>query len=175
MKNWIPKKSLVVISSAFSVGFFLFYLISSVYVFWLIDKIESYYSDRESRSGREERARAIRLFSENNKGQINAVRSFFIKEGEEANFIETIELEANKSGIKFDISEINIQNNENQSLKENVDVNIKLEGSWKSVMTFIDSLEKMPFGTYVYDVSLDKGNNVWSGTVNFLVFREKNI
>lgn len=175
MKNWIPKKSLVIISSAFSAGFFLVYLISSIYVFWQIDKIESYYSDTESRSGREERARAIRLFSENNKEQINAIRSFFIKEGEEANFIETIEVAANKSGVKFDISEINIQNSEKQNLKENVEVNMKVEGTWSSIMSFVDSLEKMPFGTYIYDIGLDKGNSGWSGTINFLVFREKNI
>lgn len=175
MKNWIPKKSLVIISSAFSVGFFLVYLISSIYVFWQIDKIENYYSDTESRSGREERARAIRLFSETNKEQINAVRSFFIKEGEEANFIENVEAAANKAGVKFDIAEINIQNSEGQTLKENVEVNVKLEGGWGAVMSFLDSLEKMPFGTYVYDFSLDKENGIWSGAVNFLVFREKNI
>lgn len=175
MKNWIPKKSLVIVSSAFSLGFFLFYFISSIYVFWQINKIESYYSDTESRSGREERAMAIRLFSENNKEQINTIRSFFIKEGEEANFIENIEVAATKSGVKFDIAEINIQNSENQNFKENVEVNMKVEGDWSSIMSFIDSLEKMPFGTYVYDVGLDKGNSVWSGTINFLVFREKNI
>lgn len=175
MKNWIPKKSLVIVSSIFSVTFFLFYAISSAYVFWQIDKIENYYSDTESRSGREERARFIRSFSETNKEQINAIRSFFIKEGEEADFIETIEASASSSGVKFDIAQINIQDNDKQTLKENVEVNMKIEGSWASVMTFINSLEKMPFGTYVYDLSLDKANGVWSGNVNFLVFREKSI
>ena len=94
---------------------------------------------------------------------------------DEVKFIEQIESTARSSGITFDISSIDIDpNQEDSAFKEDLIVKMNVEGSWNSVISFINKLEKMPFGAVIKSVKLDAPDlGKWSGSVEFNIFREK--
>lgn len=174
MKNWIPKKSLIVTFSTIAALSVILYAGSLFFVTWQINKIESYYSDTESRSVREERSKIIKVFMNENDSYVSNMRKFFIQNGDEVKFIEQIEEVAKSSGIKFVINNIDEKLCQQDSFKEDVNVRFGVEGEWNKIFSFIDQLETMEFGVQVKDFSLDYvDRSTWSGSVDFIVFREK--
>lgn len=175
MKNWIPKN----LVTFFLLTVFLFatiYFSSLFFVSREIGKIESYYSDTESKSGREERSKIIKSFVENNGIYLNTLRSFFIKKGDEILVIEEIENLAKSSNLKFMIDTIDEGGvkEEQELIKENINIRMTLEGNWINIMSFINKLERMRFGTSIKSFTLNKKDSqVWESQVQFVVFREK--
>jgi Tfp pilus assembly protein PilO len=173
MNNWIPKNKTVrfaAITALFSV---ILYFGSLFLVSRETNKIENAYYSTESDSYKEEKFRAIKAVAETNKEPIQTLQDFFVQKGDEAKFIEQIENIARASGIKFEISSIDVKANQANSFKEDVNVKMKVEGSWQDAMYFIDRLGKMPFGVLVEDVSLNADTpGKWSGSVEFIIFRE---
>lgn len=174
MKNWIPKKTLIVASCIGAGLSIAAYILGLFLVRSEIGKIEGYYSNSESKLGREKRVSAIKSASETYKNEISALRNFFIQKGDEVKFIEKIEEAAKTSGLKFEISALDVKPNQPKSIKEDVSVRINTEGGWQATMNFLDKIEKMNFGVSVNEVNLDaKSSGVWSGFVEFVVFRNK--
>lgn len=174
MKNWIPPKKLLMFIMATMTVCVILYFISLFVVLIEIKKIEDYYSNTESKSGKEERTRILRSIAETNKENIQALRGFFVQKGDEVRFIEQIEATGRKSGIQFEISAIDVKGNQIKNFKEDITVKMNIQGSWENVINFIDILEKMNFGVSIQNLNLDtKISNDWSGTVEFIIFREK--
>ena len=89
-------------------------------------------------------------------------------------FIEKIEDAARDSDIKFEIASISDVGAKDELFKEDVKVDMKVEGSWSKTMSFVDKLEKLPFGVSVRSINLDaNASGRWSGAVEFVIFREK--
>jgi hypothetical protein len=138
-----------------------------------IKKIEDFYLNSESESSKEKRFTVIKSIIETNNEPIQALQDFFIQKGDEVLFIEQIEKEARNLSVKFDI-DIDIKENQADPFKEDVEVKIKINGSWRNIISFIDKLEKMPFGVLIENINLDadvSGN--WSGLIELIIFREK--
>jgi len=172
--NWIPKKTSIVLSWALLGLCFVLYFSGLFLVLNKIKNIQSYYSDTESKSSREERVRIIKSITDTNKANIAVLRDFFVQKGDEAKFIEDIETVAKNAGIKFQINSIDVDPNQPKSFKEDVSINMAVEGSWQNVMRFLDKVQKMSFGVAVGNLNLDaKSASVWSGSVNLTVFRER--
>ncbi|HEY4479879.1 MAG TPA: hypothetical protein VJB58_00195 [Candidatus Paceibacterota bacterium] len=174
MKNWIPKKTLIIASSVAAGLSVAIYVLGLFLVNSEIAKIETYYGDSESKLGREKRVAAIKTASEAYKEEIDVLRNFFIEKGDEVKFIETIEEAANVSGLKFEISALDVKSDQPKSTKEDVVVRMNVEGGWQETMIFLEKIEKMTFGVLVREISLDaKSLGVWSGFIEFVVFRNK--
>ncbi|KKR28236.1 MAG: hypothetical protein UT61_C0054G0008 [Candidatus Woesebacteria bacterium GW2011_GWA1_39_8] len=173
MKNWIPKKTFLMVSATAAVFCVVLYLASLFLVLLEIKEIEDYYNNTESQSGKEERARVLKSIAETNKEYIQTLREYFIQKGDEVKFIEQIEEIGKKSSIQFEINSIDVKPNQLKNFKEDITVRMDIEGSWQNIMNFTDMLEKMNFGILVQNISLDaKTEAKWSGTIEFIIFRE---
>ena len=174
MNNLIPKnKSVTFVIVIISLSVIL-YFVGLFIVLEIKKEIENSYYNTESKSSKEEKIRIIKNITETNKEPIQTLRNYFIQKSDEVEFIEQIEKLARVSGVKFDIISIDIKINQSDSFKENVDVKMKLEGSWQNIIYFVDKLEKMPFGVSIENMNLDtstSGN--WLGFIEFILFREK--
>jgi Tfp pilus assembly protein PilO len=174
MNSWIPKNKITKLATTVALFSVVLYFSGLFIVFSEIKKMENTYNSTESDSYKEKKIAFIKSITETNKESIQTLQNFFIQKGDEVKFIEQIEKIAKESAVKFEISSIDVKVSQTNSFKEDVDVKVKLEGSWRDVIYFMDKLEKMPFGVSVEDVNLNiNTRNDWSGSVEFIVFREK--
>ena len=105
---------------------------------------------------------------------IQTLQNYFVQKDDEVKFIEQIEKIARASGVKFEMTSIDVKANQPNSFSENVNVKMKLEGFWRGVVSFIDKLEKMPFGVLVEKIDLDANvPGIGRARLN-LLFLEKN-
>ncbi len=172
MNLWVIKMNkrifagllLLVSISIYCVGFFI--------TNSKINAIESAYSNTASTIALQEEARKIRVITEENAEEIEMLSKYFVPKGDEVVFIEDVESLAKNSGIKFDITSIapiKVQGDSAESKEISVKMNI--EGSWNSMISFFDGLEKLPFGISTQSFSLDKPSGAsWKGSLEFLVF-----
>ena len=174
MNNLIPQNKFVTFAIVIASLSIILYFVGLFVVLGEKKEIENSYYDIESKSSEEERIRIVKYIAETNKEPIQTLQDYFIQKGDEVKFIEQIEKVARVSGIKFDIISIDIKANQANSFKENVNIKMKLEGSWRNIIYFIDKLEKMPFGVLIEGMSLDTStSNNWFGFIEFIIFREK--
>lgn len=174
MKNWIPNKKIIKTVIGLAVLSFLVYTVALFVVLGQMRQVEQIYTDSESESSKEERSWAIRSLVEDNKENVDILRNFFIRRGDEVGFIKAIEEMGRRSAVNFEISSIDVRTKEIDTIKEDVFVKINVEGSWNSIMSFIDRLEKASFGLEVQNVTLDaKSAGVWGGFIELSIFREK--
>lgn len=174
MNNLIPKNKFVALALIMTLLSITLYFISLLVVLREKKEIEELYFNTESESAKEEKIRTIKYIAEVNKEPMQTLQNYFIQKDDEVAFIEQIEKVARVSGIKFEITSIDVVVGQTDSFKENVKVKMKLEGSWRNIMYFTDKLEKMPFGVLVENLNLDSGSSGnWSGPIEFIVFREK--
>lgn len=174
MKSWIPKNKIVRLAVAVAALSVLLYFAGLFVVSREINKIENLYRDTNSELFKEERFWAIKAVAENNKELIQTLRDFFIQKGDEVQFIEKIEKTAEAASVEFEISSIEVKANQENPFKEDVNIKMKIAGSWKGVISFIDGLRKIPFGVLIDKVDLDSdASNHWSGSIEFVIFREK--
>lgn len=138
-----------------------------------IKKVENAYTNSNPDSFSEEQFWQVKSIVEKNEAEVQSLRDFFIQKGDEVKFIEKIEGLARASGINFEIDSIEAKNGQKDSVKEDVYVKMKIEGSWRGITYFIDKLRKMPFGVSIDNINLDaNGKGVWSGDLLFVIFRE---
>ncbi len=174
MNNWIPKNKIVMSATIMAALSVVLYFASLFIVLREIKKVENFYHDTESEFFKEKKFLAIKSIAEANKEPIQTLRNFFIQKGDEVKFIEQIEAVARRSAIKFEIVSIDAKANQPDPLKEDIEVKIGMEGSWKNIISFTGQLEKMSFGTLIKDINLNaKVPGEWSGFVSFIIFREK--
>ena len=175
MKNWIPKNKTVRLAVVAVLLSVIIYFSALFMVFGETKKLENLYNDSESQSYKEEKLSTIKSIVETNKEIIQKLRDFFIQKGDEVKFIKQIEETARASGVESSIDSINIKTGQGGSpSKEDVAVRMKMGGSWGNTLSFIDKLEKLPFGVSINRVNLDATTaGQWSGSVEFIIFREK--
>ena len=174
MNNWIPKNKILSLAVAIFLMSFFLYFIGLFVVMAKIKNVENVYSGSESEIVLDKKFTVLKLMADTNKESIQTLRDFFVHKDDGISFIKQIENVAKNSGIKFEIASIDIKNNQPNSTKENVEIALKVDGSWGSIMYFINKLEKMSLGVSVIKVSLDTNTqNNWSGLVDFIIFRDK--
>jgi Tfp pilus assembly protein PilO len=174
MNNWIPKNKIIKFAGAFALLSIALYFVALFIVFGEAKKLENFYQNTETESSKAERFLAIKSATEANKEQIQTLEDFFVKKDDEVKFIEQIEAIAGTSGIKFEIASIDVKADQPNSFEENVSVKVSVEGGWNEIISFINKLEKMPFGVLIGNINLDaKGSGNWAGSVESVVFREK--
>jgi Tfp pilus assembly protein PilO len=174
MEKWLPKNNIVNFAIIAVLISILLYFTGLFIVYKETKKAENLYTDTESEFFKGKKFWAIQSLVEKNSETIQLLRSFFVQKGDEINFIEQIENVAKGSGVKFDISSIEVKEDAENSFEEDVFVKMEIEGSWKNVMAYVENIERMPFGVSVVDITLDAqspGN--WSGSIQFVLFREK--
>jgi len=173
MNNWIPKKKIVRTSAtALALGVIL-YFVGLYFDLGQIKKVENLYNSAESEFSQNEKLAAIKSIAGENQETIATARNFFVQKNDEVKFIEQIEGVAKNSGIKSEISAIDVNaDKDKDSFKENLDIKMNVQGSWKNVMTFVNKLERLPFGVQVKNINLD-ASDYWAGSVEFIIFRAK--
>lgn len=174
MSNWIPKDKTLKFFTALAALSVLLYFCGLFIVFREIKKVENSQRDTESESFKEKKFLAVKSIAESNEELIKSMRNFFIQKDGEAKMVEDIEEAAKNSGIKFEISSIDLKEDTASPIKDDVLVKIFIEGRWERVISFIDRLGKLPFGVSIEEISLDADSpGVWTGYVEFVLFREK--
>lgn len=152
---------------------FVLYMVGLFMVKSKINAIRSSYTASESKFVQEEKRVAIDQVVNSHLAEIEKVRKFFVAKGDEVEFIESIENLAKNKGLLFEIDTIS-QSPTGGEKKEDIVVKIDIEGGWGGAVSFIEELEKLPFGVSITKVELDtKSKGVWAGFVEFAVFREK--
>lgn len=149
------------------------YLFGICFVFREINKAYNLYNNTESDFVKTRKFTAIKAIVQNNAVDIESLKNILVKKGDEVEFIKIIENEAKNTNIKFDIQSIDLEPLAENQFKENLKIKINFEGSWKNTLLFVDKLQKMPFGSQINRINLDANRNVWTGSVEFFVFREK--
>lgn len=174
MNNWIPKNKLVKFAIATIALSALLFFAGLWVVSSEINKIENLYRDSNSEFFKEEKFWAVKSVAEANKDSIQTLRDFFVQKGDEVKFIEQIEKMAESAYVKYEITSIEVKASQNIPFKEDVNIKMRIAGSWKNSILFIDKLRKMPFGVSLESVDLDVGSSGdWSGSAEFIIFREK--
>lgn len=173
MNGWIPNKIIFrIVIGIFAVSV-LIYVAALTLVYNKRGEIATYSDETQSMLAKEENSLKIKSILDNNSDSIKYVRNFFIEKGDEITFIETIEKVAKNAGVRSEISSITQAQNRDPE-KEDIRVKVAFEGAWSRVATFLDELEKMPFGVVIQNINLDsKDPGKWSGMVEFIVYREK--
>lgn len=173
MKNWVPSKKLLATSITVASLGVLLYVGALVYLLGYIRNIENFYSDADSGFAQTAKVQAVKSIVASNGAYIDTLRQFFVKKGDEVQFIENIEMLGREAGVAFEISSIKAEPDPGTSFKENITVGINTEGSWTQIISFINKLEKAQFGAVVSDVRLeDSGRGRWSGDIKIQIFRE---
>lgn len=174
MNNWIPKNKTIEFIATLAFLSVALYFIGLFVVLNEIKKVKDFYTNTESESSKEQRFLAIKSIAEKNEETIQFLRSFFVKKGDEVMFIEKIEETAKISSIEFEIIAIDVKPNQEDTFKENIDLKMRIAGTWDNLILFIDNLEKMNFGVLIKNINLGvKDTDGWSGFIDFVIFREK--
>lgn len=174
MNNWIPKNKIIKFAGAAALFGIALYFIGLFVVFGEANKLKNLYQNTESESSKEEKFLAIKSITEANKESLQTLEDFFVKKDDEVKFIEQIETTARTSAIKFEIVSIDVKANQPNSFEENVSVKVSAGGGWGDIMSFINKLEKMPFGVLIGNINLDANvPGSWAGSIEFVIFREK--
>lgn len=174
MDNWIPKSKTVKIAAAVAALSVLLYFAAFAVVLTGIKRAENFYQNSESEIVKSKKIAAIKSAMEANKQNIEVLNNFFIQKDGEVEAIEQIENIARGSGIKFEISSIDVDEKENDSFKEDVQVKMTASGPWENLIRFIHKLERMPFGVSVEKINLNaQEGGGWTGSLEFVIFREK--
>ncbi len=175
MNSWIPKSKIVKLIVGMVVLSFLFYLTGLFFVTRQTKKVEDLYVDLKSKSFEGEKIQAIKSIVNSNSLNLQILRDFFIKKGDEVKFIEEIEKVAKDANVKFEISSIDVKSSDEQSLSDDINVKMEIEGYWNDIIKTIDNLERLSFGVLIDNLSIDTvgGEGYWSGSISFRVFKEK--
>ncbi|NLE07267.1 MAG: type 4a pilus biogenesis protein PilO [Parcubacteria group bacterium] len=175
MNSWIPKNIIVKLTVGMVVLSVLLYLTSLFFVTRQTKKVENLYVDMKSKSFESEKIQAIKSTLGSYNSNLQILRDFFVKKGDEVKFIEEIERVAKDADVKFEISAINVKSGDEQSLNDDIDVRMEIEGPWNDVIKTIDNLERLPFGVLVDNLNINTvgGEGYWSGSISFRVFKEK--
>jgi len=169
----LPKNKTIMFAVALASLSIVLYFSGLFIVLREIKKIETAFYSTESDFYKEEKIRVIKSITEINKESVKELQDFFIKKGDEVKFIEQIENVARSFAVDFEIMSINVKENKTASFKEDVILKMKIEGSWKEVMYFLNKLERMSFGVSIENLNLEAntpGN--WSGIVEFIIFNQ---
>lgn len=172
MNSWVPKTNIVIVAVA------LLCLSALVYggALFVINKkvasIELAYSNTANTLALEEEARTLKVVADENYEKIDFVNKYFVEKGDELVFIEDIESVAKNLNIKFSIASITpVKPSSEGGESKEISVKMNMEGSWNSIASFVDRIEKLSFGVLVQNFSIDKqSGGVWGGSIEFLVF-----
>ncbi|MEK7642671.1 MAG: hypothetical protein AAB392_02645 [Patescibacteria group bacterium] len=174
MPTWIPKKKILISAVSIMILSLLVYFTSVNILDGKIKEIENIYITNDAQLTEEDRMKTIISLSEIHMSSIEALRKFFIENGDEVSFIETIENLAKSNSVQMEI--VNISQNKNSSslIKEDLNIRVNISGKWQDILVFIKGLESLPFGVSVLNTHIDNiDEGLWSGGVDFVVFREK--
>ena len=172
MKNWIPTKKHIIFGTLFTTVVLVVYIFSVWFVNMSINKLADIYKTNNSLSSNDQTYRFILSVSESQKEYIEKLRSFFIHNDGDIDFIKNIESVGSKSGVSFNIQSINNTKNPKEIL-----VIVKAEGTWLEVNNFLNMLDRMPYGINIKSLSLESHlKNVWNASVDFIAYKDlKNI
>lgn len=173
MKSWLPNSKIFRIAIVFFAITLLIYLFSLGALLKKKSEIKDHNSQTFSALTQEEDALRLQSILDTNKELIGSVRGFFIPKNDDISFIESIESVGETSGVRSEISSITPGKNKDEN-KETILVKTNFEGSWVSVMRYLDRLEKMDFGVYVQNINIESpaaGN--WEGSVEFIIYKDK--
>jgi len=174
MSELIPKKNKFLFALALATFGLLVYLAGLFIVQGKIGEIETLYKDTESDVFKEERVRVLTKEALEHADDIELVRSFFVKPGDELHFIETIEELGKETGVSFDLGSIGGEKVEQSNpTKEDLNIRIEVEGSWANIVSFSHGLERLSFGSEIKSMELNADGSRWSGFINLVVFKEK--
>ena len=172
--NWVPKKKTVV-TTLIILGLSIVFYLASLFVMVQKQKeIENVFRSTESEVSKGEKRWVLKSILSVYTEEIQTLRNFLIRKGDEVTFIEQIEGVGRVSGIQFEIKSIDLKTKVESSFKEDVMIKMSINGKWDNIISFIDHLEKMPFGVLIENFDLKtSGAGEWSGSISMVVFREK--
>lgn len=175
MNLYVPtKKELSVSSSAALIGF----IILALSIFFTISKtnsIKSLISGTEASLGGMEDTFAIKRELSDLNVEIATLNSFFVNPNEEVKFIEKIEEVARGADVKVELDSVSLGKSETASeIIENLNLDIKFEGSWEEALYFLTALEKMPYAVTLSQIDIQLvGKDAWSGKVHVAALKMK--
>lgn len=174
MNSWTPKNNIIKLAIVVASFCAVLYFVGLILVMSEIKRVENLYQGGDSEIFKQEKFLAIKAVVEASPEQIEVLRNFFVHKGDEVEFIEQIEGAARSFSVKFEIESLDVDIESEGSLKENIKVKMKTEGSWRNTLLFMDKLGKMPFISVIEKADLEVNTRgLWSGSLELTVFREK--
>jgi hypothetical protein len=123
-------------------------------------------------------AKSARLLSLKNtvrdlKDDIEVIEDRFIAKDGIPAFIDMLDTQAEKAGVKININSINLD--ENDPLLQTLKIHMTGSGSWEGAVRLIDILEKLPYALEIKNLSFQKSNEddknagMWNWNANIEV------
>lgn len=101
------------------------------------------------------------------------VLAYFIEEEKIPVFISVIEGVALENSISVDITSINLTGSPEDSMPRSLFVRLAGTGTWEDVITFVSSLDALPYALNIQSISLDAGEEGWRVGVDLVQFVTK--
>jgi hypothetical protein len=105
--------------------------------------------DNETRRINEERDLKIALADTSKDREM--LNGYFVREDQIVPFVESIESVGTKFGVKVKIVSIS-DGGDVKNTEESLDLKINFNGSWSSVMNFLEYLENLPYKSHIDNV-----------------------
>ncbi len=106
------------------------------------------------------------------------IDSYFVQEGKVgiANFVEGVENIAELAGVSLSVNSILLKKEEDLSVVENMNLGLRVEGSWSEITYFLGFLESLPYKisfSRVY-IEKDEESSLWNGVFDISVLKLSN-
>lgn len=127
-----------------------------------------------------EELRTLENIARDTKEDRTKLDSFFITEDDIVVFLENIESLEGDTGANISVESISKKQVEESSIIEKLDLNITVNGTWRSVYHFLVLLESLPYHVVFSKVqytgsvsSLEEVEDEWRGSFSFSVTKLK--
>lgn len=172
-------KKIFIISAAVLVGIIILVL---VFTNLLLGKIYSINDKvKQMTISSIERERNISLkesihVSESDRGEL---AKYFMgsTDADTADFIGQLENLGKQLGLTVNVKSVEYEKNPNfdsSNYLSLVRVKVGFVGKWSGVFDFLQKIERLSKTTLIHGVSLDNSSKIWSGDIDFSVFKLKN-
>ncbi len=124
-------------------------------------KLASISASAESAAAKEARSLGIKAALRDSRESVAAVDARFVAKDGIPEFIDGLEAKARAAGVKADVSSINLDESGDPAALKSLRLHIAGQGDWKSIVSYVASLEALPFASKVEGVSISKANGSW--------------
>ncbi len=152
------------------------------------EHISSMLNDADRELKKDEFLLKTKLILNENADSISKLDSYFVQRDQAPKFIENIEDLARNLGVDLNVAYVSVEDEtrNKDDFKELLNMRVEVVGSWGRVMSFVSSIENLPYRVLIKNVVIvsektqedlffenSSGPSSWKGNVEFSVLKIK--
>ena len=104
------------------------------------------------------------------KGNLAVINSRFVTNDGIPTVIDDIEARAANAGVKVDVGSVNLDDATDPTAPRALRLHVSGSGSWKNVMSFISTVESLPYTAQVSGLDMSVSARVWSFNTDLVIY-----